>query len=226
MPNPALLLCDSDVLVQFFIANEVRPLKQLRDGYNIQPVVVQEVDLELRWLGKHRDRFVPQLDKSLKSSVLRVLDAAYFQSLLASAPVGASWAGFQNLGAQYHGYVGGGEAYTFAAGVTLGMPALSNDFHAIKTLEANFLGLPAPILRTFDLLGFCYQSGCLELKACDGVRSQLLKNGEGMPKVFMNASFEDGLKNFSPRLREQSADRFSIAASSATYLTPLHISKR
>jgi hypothetical protein len=81
--------------------------------------------------------------------------------------VGASWAGFQSLGAQYEGRIHRGEAFTFAAAVTLGLPALSNDFSAIKTLESNLLTLPTPVLRAFDLLVFCYQNGCLELKACE-----------------------------------------------------------
>jgi len=222
MPNPPLLLCDSDALVQFLLANEIRPFRKLKDTYGIQSAIVQEVDLEMRWLGKHKDRFVPLLDKALKGDVLRVLDPAYFQSFLSTAPVGASWASFQSLGAQYEGYVGRGEAYTFAAALSLGLPALSNDFNAIKTLEANLLTLPTPVLRGFDLLAFCYQSGCLELKACDGVRSELLKNNEGMPKAFMNASFEDGLKNFSPRLQDGAA---GPAVAAATYSTVLHISK-
>lgn len=224
MPNPALLLCDSDALIQFFTANEIRPFRLLKEGYGIQPVIVQEVDLELRWLGKHKDKFVSQLDKALKSNTLRILDPAYFQSLLGTAPVGASWAGFQSLGAQYEGYIGRGEAYTFAAALTLIMPALSNDFSAIKTLEANFLTLPTPVLRGFDLLGFCFQAGDLEHTACDAVRGELLKNGEGMPKAFMNASFQDGLKNFSPRLKIQ-VGGLSINAAAATYSTTLYITK-
>jgi hypothetical protein len=222
MPNPAILVCDSDALVQFFLSNEIRPFRHLRDDYGIQPAITQEVDLELRWLGKHKHRFVPQLDKALKSAVLRVLDPPYFQSLLSSAPVGASWVGFQTLGAQYEGHIHRGEAFTFAAGVTLGMPALSNDFSAIKTLEANFLTLPTPVLRAFDLLAFCHQSGCLDLKACNEVRSALLKNGEGMPMAFMNASFEDGITNFAPRLRDGSNP--SVVAGVATYSTTLYIS--
>jgi hypothetical protein len=75
MPNPALLLCDSDALVQLFIANEFRPLQSLRTQFNIQPAVVLEVDLELRWLGKHKDRFVPPLDKALKNQRFRVISA-------------------------------------------------------------------------------------------------------------------------------------------------------
>ena len=215
-------MCDSDVLVQFFLANEIRPFRQLKDVYGIQVAIVQEVDLELRWLGKHRGKFVHPLEKTLKSDVLRVLDPAYFQSLLGTAPVGASWAGFQSLGAQYEGRIHRGEAYTFAAAVTLGMPALSNDFSAIKTLEANLLTLPTPVLRGFDLLAFCHQGGSLEPKACEDVRSELLKNGEGMPKAFMNASFGDGLKNFSPRLRDGAA---SPGTATGTYSTTLFITK-
>jgi len=222
MPNPALLICDSDVLVQYFLANEIRPFKHLKEIYGIQAAIVQEVDLELRWLGKHKDKFVHRLDKALKSEVLRVLDPAYFQSFLGTAPVGASWAGFQSLGAQYEGRIHRGEAYTFAAAVTLGLPALSNDFNAIRTLEANLLTLPTPVLRGFDLLAFCCQTGGLELKPCEGVRSELLKNGEGMPKAFMNASFEDGLKHFAPRLRDGAA---GAAPAAATYSATLHIAK-
>jgi hypothetical protein len=222
MPNPALLFCDSDALAQFFIANELRPLKHLRDAYGIQPTIVQEVDLELRWLRKHKDKFVQPLEKALKSNALHVLDPGRFQSLLGSAPVGASWAGFQSLGAQYEGHIHRGEAYTFAAGVTLGLPALSNDFSAIKTLEANLLTLPTPVLRTFDLLALCFHAGCLELKACEAVRSQLLKNGEGLPKAFMHASFEDGLKHFAPRLQDGVA---APGAVSQTYSATLHIAK-
>ncbi len=221
MPNPALIVCDSDVLTQYFIANEIRPLKHLKDAYGIQPAIVQEVDLEMRWLQKHKDRFVPQLDKALKSSVLRVLDPAYFQSLLSAAPVGASWDGFQSLGAQYEGRIHRGEAYSFAAGVTLGVPALSNDFSAIKTLEANLLTLPVPVLRSFDLLAFCFRTGFLELKACESVRSQLLKNGEGLPKAFMNASFEDGLRTFTPRLQDGEA----LVIGTGTYSATLGLSR-
>jgi hypothetical protein len=222
MPNPAILVCDSDALVQFFLPNEVRPLRHLRDRYGIQPVITQEVDLEMQWLGRHRDRFVLQVEKALKSGILRVLDPPYFQSLLSSAPVGASWAAFQTLGAQYYGHVDRGEAFTFAAGVTLDVPALSNDFSAIRTLEAKFLSLPTPVLRTFDLIAFCHQSGCLDLKECNEVRSELLKNKEGVPKAFMNSSFEDGVANFSPRLREGATP--SSTTTVATFSTTLYIS--
>jgi len=51
-----------------------------------------------------------------------------------------------------------------------------------------------------------------------------LKCGEGMPKAFMNASFQDGLKNFSPRL-QRATGGVTIAAAAITYSTTLYISK-
>lgn len=222
MANPAILVCDSDALAQLFLSNEIRPLRHLQEAYGVQPVIVQEVDLELRWVGKYKDRFVQPLEKALRGRVLKILDPTLFQSLVGTAPVGASWENFQSLGAQYDGRIHRGEAYTFAAAITLEVPALSNDFSAIKTLEGNLLAVPRPVLRAFDLLAFCLNSGHLELKACESVRSELLKNGEGIPKPFAHASFEDGLNDFAPRLHDgpNPTDRSPISFSS-----PLHIVK-
>jgi hypothetical protein len=205
MSNPPLLLCDSDVLVQLFIANELRPLVELKKSYGIQPAIALEVDIELRWMSKHKDRFVQQLDKALKSETLKKLDQALFHSLLGGAKPGTSWAGFQTLGAQYYGYIQRGEAYTHAAGVTLSLPVASNDFSAIQTLQAQMLTLPVPIIRSFDLLVFSYGAGILELKECDAARKELLKNNEGLPKAFRNSSFEDGMRSFSCRLVDGSS---------------------
>jgi hypothetical protein len=44
-----------------------------------------------------------------------------------------------------------------------------------------------------------------------------------MPKAFMNASFEDGLLNFAPRLRDGSNP--SLATGAPTYSTTLYISE-
>src|ERR1700693_5162549 len=135
MPNPGLLICDSDVLVQFFLSNELRPLRDLKVLFGIQPAIVQEVDAELRWLGHYGSRFVPQLEKSLKNGLLVRLDKVLFQSLLGKAPPGTSWETFQSLGARYLGFVDKGEAYSHAAGVVLGLPVASDDFRAIEVLQ-------------------------------------------------------------------------------------------
>ena len=164
MPNPELLVCDSDALVQLFIAEQLSPLKCLRDEFGIQPVVVEEVDVELRWMRRYKDRFKYALERAYRSGILELLDRTAFQARTSMAPLGASWENFQQLGMQYEGRVHRGEAYTFAAALALGMPALSNDFSAIRTLQANLLSLPSPVLRTLDLIAFALQSGSLSMK--------------------------------------------------------------
>jgi hypothetical protein len=200
MANPELIVCDSDVLVQLFLANQIEPLRHLRDEYGIQTTVVEEVDVEMRWLQNYRDRFIFQFERALRSGYLALLDKTQFQTHLGTAPVGASWESFQRLGQQYEGRVHRGEAYSFAAAVTLNVPALSNDYSAIRTLQSNFLTLPSPVLRAFDLIAFCFQTGCLSAHDCDKFRSQLLGAREPIPHPFQKASFEDGLKDFTPRL--------------------------
>jgi len=202
MPNPSLLICDSDVLVQLFLPNQLQPLKDLKTLYGVQPAIVQEVDLEMRWLGHYGARFVHQLDKALKSGLIVRLENTLFQSLLGTAPVGASWSNFQSLGAQYLGLSEKGEAYTHAAGVTLRLPVASDDFRAIEVFEFQMKHLPAPVLRSFDLLAFSVESGCLSLPDCEKVRSCLLKEKRWIPGCFRNSSIRDGMANFSCRLRD------------------------
>lgn len=202
MANPELLVCDSDVLAQLFIVNQVLPLRHIKESYGIQPVIVEEVDVEMRWLQRYKDRFVYQLDRAIKSGTLVLLDRGQFQLRVGTAPVGASWESFQTLGQQYEGRVHRGEAYTFAAALTLGSPALSNDYSAIRTLQSNFLTLPSPVLRTFDLISFCYSTGALTLKDCEEFRSKLLGASEVIPAPFQKTSFEKGLMDFTPRLLE------------------------
>lgn len=202
MPNPALLLLDSDVLVQLFLVGDLRILDGLKRKFGIQPAVVQEVDIELRWLARHKDRFVAQFEKALKHGTLARLDQPFFQSFLSSAAPGASWSTFQALGSQYNGYVQRGEAYTYAAAITLGFPVASNDFRAIQTLQFQMLTLPAPVLRCFDLLAFAHECGILKLKDCEDFRSELLKHKEHVPRSFLHSSFETALATFVSRLRK------------------------
>jgi len=205
MPNPPLLLCDSDALVQLFIANNLRPLQSLKSTYHIQPSIVLEVDIELRWMKKYKSRFVPQLDKALKNGVLTKLDPSAFQSLLSTATPGMSWGNFQALGQRYELVVQRGEAYTHAAAVSLGLPAMSNDGKAVLTLTGQMMAVAAPVLRLFDLLVFSHDNGLLSTKECDDIRSELLNNGEGLPGPFQNASFVNGAKTFPCRLKSGAA---------------------
>ncbi len=186
MANPSVLLLDTDCLVQLFLADELKPLKVLSRNYGVQPFIVKEVDVELRWAGRHKDRFVNQLDKAQRTSVLKVMEEATFQSMVSTAPPGASWAQFQSVGAQYEGHVQRGEAYTHAAGLTLAMPVVSNDMSAISTLNAQGLPLPEPVLRLFDLIVFCYQIGAMNDHECDAVRKALSVENEGVSRAFTN----------------------------------------
>jgi hypothetical protein len=201
MPNPPILLCDSDALVQLFIANNLRPLQSLKSTFHVQPSIVLEVDVELRWMKKYKNRFVAQLDKALKNGVLTKLDQSAFQSLMGTAAPGTSWGNYQALGQRYELVVQRGEAYIHAAAVCLGLPAMSNDGKAVLTLTGQMMSVATPVLRLFDLLVFCHDTGVLGIKDCDDIRSELLNNGEGIPGPFQNASFVNGSKTFPCRLK-------------------------
>ena len=205
MPNPPLLLCDSDALVQLFIANNLRPLQVLKNTFRIQPSIVLEVDVELRWMKKFKNRFVPQLDKALRNGVLMKLDQAAFQSHLGTATPGTSWGNYQVLGQRYELVVQRGEAYTHAAAVSLGLPAMSNDGKAVVTLIGQMMNVAVPVLRLFDVLVCCHDHGVLDTKECEDIRSELLNEGQGIPGPFLNASFVKGAENFPCRLRTANA---------------------
>lgn len=225
MPNPSLIIYDSDVLVQLFLSNELRPLRALKTLYGIQAAIVQEVDAELRWLGHYGARFVPQLDKSLKNGLLVRLDKSQFQSLLGTASPGTSWAGFQSVGAQYLGFVDKGEAYTHAAGVVLGLPTASDDFRAIQVLQFQMQNLPSPILRSFDLFGFALEAGLVPIEDCEKVRSCLLKDGRWIPAALKNTSFANGISNFPLRLRDSTKAPSSGAQVPTTFSDPLYVTR-
>jgi hypothetical protein len=205
MPNPPLLLCDSDALVQFFVIDDLRPLQSLKATFQIQPTITLEVDLELRWLGKHKNAFVPKLDRALKHGILVKLDQGMFQGYLGTVTAGTSWASYQALGARYYGFVQKGEAYTHAAAVSLAMPALSNDGKAVRVLEGQMMSVAVPVLRFFDIIIFAHAFGVLTTKECEDIRSTLMGSDEGIPGPFERASFVNGAKNFPCRLRAGSA---------------------
>jgi hypothetical protein len=81
------------------------------------------------------------------------------------------------------------------------------------------MNLPAPLLRSFDLLVFAHEYGTLNLKDCEAVRSVLRQQNEGLPRAFRNSSFEDGMKSFPCRL--QIDPSVSVATPAATYDDPL-----
>src|SRR5207253_1299565 len=104
------------------------------------------------------------------------------------------------IGRDYRRFVDNGEAYTHAAALTLGVPALSNDLSALNALVTNGLSVPATVLRTFDLVTLCNQVNEMSDAECDDLRSFLVGEREYLPACFAKGSFSDGLRSFQPRL--------------------------
>ena len=139
--NPDLIFCDSDALIQIFIVDATNLLQALKVDFGIEPVIMPEVEMELRWTKRFRNRFEQPLRKAVSAGRLAICDQALLQSHF--GPTGPpAFSAIQSLGATYHKKVGRGEAYTLAAATTLAVPALSNDFQAIKVLQAAKFALP------------------------------------------------------------------------------------
>ena len=204
MANPRLLLCDTDALIQVFLTKDqtkkLLPLRILKDAYGIQPAIVVEVETELRSTRRYLNQFDADLKKATGNGTLLLLDEGAFGNYVSPSNLSRTiYSSFQNLGKQHYRYAHRGEAYTFAAAVTLGEPALSNDASALEALDRQGFPLPSPVLRVFDLLAFCLQTGDLTEKDCDSTRRELIRLEEPVPRIFQRASFGDGLPNFCPR---------------------------
>ena len=214
MPRPALLACDADALFQFFLS-DLRPLRALQATYGIQPVIVPEVEIELKSNKKFAARVSTDVRKALSTGLIRVLDQSTLSLAgIAGPTASATLAAIQTLGAQYLAHVDFGEAYTHAAALTLGVPSLSHDISALRVLIGNGLRVPDPVLRLFDLVALAYQIKALSAADCDGIRQALNREKEWLPQCFKNSSFVSGMSAFCPRVRDG-------AASSVGLTTPL-----
>src|SRR5207248_1599855 len=118
---------------------------------------------------------------ALDNSSLVVLDTRTLPAFISKSS-GAIFnaiqtSGFQNEqdGLDY------GEAYTFAAGVILDVPVISNDRNAILVARAKRIPLPRQIIRMYDLIVLCQQCGELTVKDCDEIRTTLNSKGEFIP---------------------------------------------
>ena len=232
MPNPRILACDTDSLIQLFLTAKYNknliPLRVLRDDYGIQPTIVAEVETELMWTRRYGARFVPPLKKAIGNGLIEVLDQQVLARHVGDSIAKSVYGGFQALGQQYSRFTDPGEAYTFAAAVTMGEPALSNDKSALDALEYNGMALPSPVLRMFDLLALSYQIGTLEEKECNQARQELIRLVEHVPRVFQNASFIDGLTHFCPRILDGAFNSVgeSPAAGCPCYAVQISIAKK
>ena len=209
MARPSILFCDADALIQFLLLGEVRPLRLLRSTYQIQPVVVPEVEIELR-SRRFGGRIAPELNKAFSNGVLRILDRSLLESYYGGPPSGhmaatAALSQIARIGAEYHRHVDRGEAYTHAAAITLSAPAMSNDRNALDVLGGAKFAVPQTVLRCFDLLVLSYQVRTVTEADCDNFRAGLLAENEHVPRCFVHKSFSDGLGEFSPRIRDSQA---------------------
>lgn len=206
MASPLLLFCDTDCLIQLFAVNKIAIFRWFKARYSLEAVVVPEVEAELSWHMRFRDRFEPEIRKATAAGVLRVLDYSKPEQIVSFLPSpSAAEAASRSIiktGQEYALRVGEGEAYSHAACIYLGMPLLSHDKSAINSLCLNNLRTAAPVLRVFDLLALAYQKEQLVVKDCDAIRQQLNRLNEFVPKSFRHAAFESGLRSFDQRLYE------------------------
>lgn len=189
-------------------------------------MIVPEVEIELRSSRKFGGRFDGTIRKAIGNGTIVVLDHATLMAHLTAlgmpaASANATCSMMQSLGSQYYRRVGLGEAYTFAAGVVLQVPAISNDNDAITVLSRAVLQSPSPVLRVFDLIAFAYQISLLTEKVCDRFRSALLKEREGLPAEFKNASFVDGVNHCRVRLCDGAASSIGLPCAN----TPPHVKR-
>ena len=203
MARPVVLPCDTDALIQLFLSKNIKPL-QVLTNYGIQPVIVPEVEIELASNRKYSHRIQSDVRKSIASGLLRVLDKTTLATVLggpaAAASASATLTAIHTLGAQYQRYVDLGEAYTHSAAITLGTPSLSHDITALRALTNAGLATPDPVLRLFDLVALCYQTGDLSAGDCDLIRQTLSGESEWLPLAFKNTSFAGGIHKFCPRI--------------------------
>lgn len=206
MVPPLYLFCDTDCLIQLFLINQSSLLKWYKTRYDLEAVIVPEVENELAWHAKFRDRFDSNLRKAVASGLITVFDYSRPEQVSPFFPglqmaTGAAQA-ITKTGNDYNLIVGAGEAYSHAACIHLGMPLLSHDRSAITTLLKNNLQTAAPVLRVFDLVALAYRQGALSTKACDSIRQILDQSSEFLPQPFQKTSFERGLSQFDARVDE------------------------
>ena len=210
--NPEHICCDTSGLLQVFVADQALVLRSLRDTYQIQPLVVEAVDSEVRYKLKQKwpDR-LSAYTKATRNGLVAVLNADYLASCgHAASASGTMMTAINKTGDDFYRRVDRGEAYTHAAANLLEVPTLSEDINAVfKLLDAKHK-LPRPILRAFDLFMFGLQIGILDISDCARIRKLLMRCEEFVPECFAKCSFEDGLPNFYARLLD--ADRTRVGS--------------
>jgi hypothetical protein len=182
------------------IVGEIRLLVWLSRTFGVPVAITEAVEVEIRKSRKFRSRFTKDFDKALETGAIRIIDVATLSHLVSTDP-NAVYDSIQTAGSRLeHSGLDYGEAYTFAAGIVLNAPVVSNDASAIRTAKKKALQLPTLIARVFDILVLCHQCNYLSAKDCDGIRKTLVSEKEFVPVAFLHASFQDGLASFFARI--------------------------
>jgi hypothetical protein len=199
--NPRLLVCDTDALIQIFIADQGELLKKARRLYGIQPAIPESVEDELTRLSQpKRALFADKAKKALDNQALIVLDERSIGAFT-SNDRHSTYNSVQILGQKNSLKIGPGEAYVHAAGLVLRAPALSNDAKAVNDADRLGIQIAPYVLRAYDLFVLFHQIGELSDSDCDEVRKKLAEAKEdAVPAAFKNRKFADGLPHFCQRL--------------------------
>jgi hypothetical protein len=203
--RPAFLVCDADATFQLLFTSQTKLLTILRDQYSVQPIVVPEVEIELRTQPKWAARVASSLQKTIKNGLMTVLNQAVLERHYGGGEPGSlaaktAMAQIESRGKTYENRVGRGEAYSHALSIELSVPVLSHDRTALDSLINAVLPVPKTVLRFYDLLAFGFQVGAVTAGDIDNAKSALAAEREFIPAVFRNCSFETGLASFDVRL--------------------------
>ncbi len=212
MAPPLLLFCDTDCLIQLFVSDKTSLLKWARYKCGLAPVIVPEVQAEITWHLKFKDKFDARLRKALTAGSLSIFDYSSPDALSEFFPVGVAAASaseaISRTGREYALRLGRGEAYSHAVCSHLGMPFLSHDVTAIDALRAGNLKTAAPVLRVFDLIVLAHRDGEMSVRDIKNFRQQLQawNSSEWMPNEFKAFSVAEGLVSYVGRLHRLAAD--------------------
>lgn len=200
-PNPRLLVCDTDALIQIFIADKGELLKKVRRLYGMQPAIPESVESELtRPTQPKRVLFADNAKKALDNEALVVLDERSIGAFTSNDPH-STYNSIQLLGQKHSLKIGPGEAYVHAAGLVLRAPALSNDAKAVNDADRLGIQIAPYVLRAYDLFVLFHQIGELSESDCDEIRKKLASAKEkAIPLAFKDRKFAEGLSRFYQRL--------------------------
>ena len=203
--NPEHLICDTDVLLQLFIARQGRLLSYLQQAYAVSLAIVPEVETEVSWNRRYRSRFEPVLVRHMQHGAIIVLEAPEIARLLRARDrtppqVDQELADLHERSRRYARHVGRGEAYSHAAGVALELPVFSHDWSAVTVLEAIPEPVAVPVLRVWDLVALAFDDGAVTVADIDHAVNLLRRENEVVP-AFLAKSPGEAIRRYDSRLR-------------------------